>query len=460
MTKRIALLAILLAALAALAVLAAAAAGPATLKLQRVTSLGVGPYPEYGMARTADGTLHLVYQTTSGSSVPTGLAARTISPAGTLGAEKTALQGWRPGRAGLVALSNGSLEAVFGAISPDTKQISSIWGITSSDGGSTWTAPVSVAVGGTAEAQAYGADMTAQPSGTSAVVTLPQAGNLIVQQGLSASATVATVTNGNDSSAVDVASAFDGAGTVVAGWQSLAGKGGDFMQAVAPNVGVAQLVPGQVHNQLVVAGRDNAAGIYAAYTPDNTHVRLLRYGGGSIAVGTAAGTTAETLGVATGPDGRIWVMWGNEQNVALTRSNKAVTRFEPIQRFANTSTTLYRLAGDGRLGPLDLLVDEIPHNDGQIPGTFYTRVLPVLSAKASSLAVKNKQKKVVAHKLTVTVTDAGDAVSGATVKIKGLTKTTSKGGVATLTLSGAAGGSVPVAVSAPGYRPLTTAAKL
>ena len=46
-------------------------------------------------------------------------------------------------------------------------------------------------------------------------------------------------------------------------------------------------------------------------------------------------------------------MWGSDAipgAVAVTRSNKAVTRFEPIQRIKLNSGSLYRLSGDGRLG--------------------------------------------------------------------------------------------------------------
>jgi hypothetical protein len=47
---------------------------------------------------------------------------------------------------------------------------------------------------------------------------------------------------------------------------------------------------------------------------------------------------------------------------------------------------------------------------------------------------------VTAHALTVTVIDAGDAVSAATVMVKGHTKKTNSKGVAMVTLPGAAAG--------------------
>ena len=93
-------------------------------------------------------------------------------------------------------------------------------------------------------------------------------------------------------------------------------------------------------------------------------MRLLRYGGGAVAVGSVKELHANTWGVATGNDGRIWALWSGVINgkgvTAITRSNKAVTRFEPIQRYGGTWAQLFTLSGDGRLGPLDLLLGGTP----------------------------------------------------------------------------------------------------
>ena len=89
-----------------------------------------------------------------------------------------------------------------------------------------------------------------------------------------------------------------------------------------------------------------------------------------------------------------------------------MTRFEPIQRVEPKAGSLYRIQGDGRLGPLDLLVDEIPDGTGPVQpaGIYDARVLPVLSATVSVSAAKK------AHKRTVGVTDAGDPVAGASAE--------------------------------------------
>ncbi len=431
----------------------------------RVNALGVGTFATYAMVRTSNGTLHLIFQTTAPKSpAPNGLATRSISPAGFLGGQSQALTGWGTSIPGLVQLSNGKLEAVFGAVSPKPKQISGLWGIVSGNGTS-WSAPVEVGSQSQDEAQSYGANVTAQRSGSTPVFTLSVAGGLTVQQGLGQGSPTKSILNGSDDFAGDIDSAVDAAGQqVVASWQSLAHKGGDFIQGVAPTVGKAERMPGELRNEVVISGRDAGPGVFGAYTTDGSHVSLLRYGGGSVPVGSLPGVTAKVLGTATGLDGRIWVIWGDENGgLAVTRSNKAVTKFEPIQQIGMHAFSLYRLGGDGRLGPLDLLVEMIPpsvKNKLQPAGTFHARVLPELSASTNVTAVKNKAGTVIAHSVAVHVTDAGDPVAGATAAAGGKSGKTAANGTVTLTLPASVSGTVKVAVTAAGYQALAAQASV
>ena len=242
--------------------------------------------------------------------------------------------------------------------------MSTLWTIESSNGGASWSAPAQVAGGSALEALAYGGNVTTQALGSTPVFTINVAGGLVVQQGLGSGSPTRQITSSatTDDFAGDVDSAVDAStGQVVAGWHSLAGSEGDFLQTVAPTAGAPVKWPGQLRNELVIAGRDAVPGVFGAYTTDGTHVRLLRFGGGSVAVGKVNGLNATVMGVATGLDGRVWVMWGQDgRAIAVTRSNKAVTKFEPDQHLNLNPFSLYRLSGDGRLGPLDLFVDQIP----------------------------------------------------------------------------------------------------
>ena len=135
---------------------------------------------------------------------------------------------------------------------------------------------------------------------------------------------------------------------------------------------------------------------------------------------------------------------------AFTRSNKAVTRFEPIQTARFTWAQLFTLSGDGRLGPLDLLMSGTPDTKGTlVQGIYYARLLPELSATVATSSLKGGK-----FKLTAKVTDAGEAVSGATVSAKGQSTTTNAKGSAKLTIKGSAGDHVTVTISHSGYRSL------
>jgi hypothetical protein len=394
------------------------------------------------MTRSSNGVLHLIFQSHSSSPAhATGLETIPISPTGAVGSTVQALSDWDPGTPGITAEGGTTLAAFFGAISPDN--VSTVFAITSGDGGATWSAPANVRDPSDAEAQSYAANASAAFTGGIPIIFLPH-GDIVVQHGLPPTSSVQIGNDPGNGQTLNVDLAMNGSGQVAGGWQSLAGSGGDWMRVLAPALGAAQQVPGQIKPTLEVAA--GSSNFYAPYTNDGKHVAVQRYGGSSLAVGSARGVSADKLGAASSAGGRIWVMWGAAgTNVAVTRSNMAVTRFEPIQRLKLNSLGLGRLSGDGLLGPLDLFADQIPNSKGPAdPGTFYARVLPELSASA-------KLKK---HKLTVTVSDAGDAVAGAVVKAAGKKATTNAKGVATLKLPAKVKSKPAISVTKTGYNAL------
>jgi len=444
------------------------AAMAGTLHPQLLATAGYGITPP-SLARTANGTLHLVFETnTSWGNSANGVSALSISPSGQVGPLEQALNwnnsGGSPnGIPGLAVLPGGSLEATFGG-SPSG--VDGPWGISSSDGGVTWSAPVNVGSGSMGFGDSY---VPLAVSNGTPVLVAGCCGGIVIQQGFGTGAPTYQLTNSSDNAAGETGLAVDAAtGAAVAGWGSNAGSGGLWLQQAAPTEGSAEKMP--VPSQygtgvsVILAGRDSGPGVFAAY-PGNyattTHMRLLRYGGGSVAVGSVKGLHANAWGVATGNDGRIWVIWSGEINgkgiIAATRSNKAVTRFEPIQRHASNWSSLFTLSGDGRLGPLDLLIGGLPAvKTGQAAGgIYYARILPELS---DAVSVKDLGGGKFA--LKVKVTDAGDPVSGATASAQGHSHKTNPSGIAKITVSGSAGQHVTVTVTAPGYRPLKASIKL
>ncbi len=452
----------------AIALAAPAGATATTLHKSLLAKVGYGTTPP-SFARTADGVMHVAFETNkSWGNAANGVGAVSISPSGHVGPQVQALAwgdgGGSPnGIPGLAVLPGGTLEATFGG-SPSSDD--GPWGISSTDGGATWSGPVDIGSGSMEFGDSY--VLVAVSNGTP-ILGAGCCGGIVIQRGFGTGAPTFQLTNSSDDAAAQTGLAVDAAtGAAIEGWNSNAGSGGTWLQQAAPTVGTAQKVP--VPSQygtgtpLIVAGRDTGHGVFVAY-PGNygtrTHMRLLRYGGGSVAVGSVKHLHAETWGVATGNDGRIWALWCGNINgkgvTAITRSNKAVTRFEPIQRYGGTWAQLFTLSGDGRLGPLDLLLGGSPavKTGPLVPGIYHARVLPELSASVSVDKLGGGK-----FRLNAKVTDAGDAVSGAKVSAKGQTKTTNSTGVAKLTISGKPRHHVTVTVTHAGYRVLKRRVKL
>ena len=452
----------------ALAMVAATGAVGANLHPKLLAKVGYATKP-IGFARSTDGRLHVAFETnTSWGDSASGVGVVAISPSGQVGPQVQALSwgggisGSPNGVPGLAIMPSGALQAVFGG-SPSG--VNGPWGISSTDGGATWSPPVNVGSG----LMAFGdSDVPLQVSNGTPVLAAGCCGNVVIQRGFGVGSPTYQLTNASNDAAGNTYSALDAkTGAVVASWDSNAGAGGIWLQQAAPSPGAAQKAP--IPSQygtgapLILAGRDSGPGVFAAYPADfgsTTHIRLLRYGGGSVAVGSVKGLHSAPDGVATGPDGRIWVFWAGELNghgiTAFTRSNKAVTRFEPIQTGRFTWAQLFTLSGDGRLGPLDLLMSGTPDTKGPlVAGIYYARVLAELSATITATS-QGKGK----FGLKAKVTDAGDAVSGASVSAKGQSKTTNAKGSAKFTVKGSSGDHVTVTITHPGYNALKVSVKL
>jgi hypothetical protein len=452
----------------ALALTTPAGAAAATLHTTLLAKVGYGTTPP-SFARTADGVMHVAFETNlNWGDSANGVGVRSISPSGHLGPQVQALAwgagGGSPnGIPGLAVLPGGSLEATFGG-SPSG--VDGPWGISSTDGGATWSGPVNVGSGSMAFGDSY---VPLAVSNGTPILSAGCCGSIVIQNGFGTGAPTYQLTNSTDNAAGQTGLAVDAkTGAAIDAWGSNAGSGGLWLQQVAPSQGVAQRLP--VPSQygtgpsVIVAGRDSGPGVFVAYPADygdTTHMRLLRYGGGSVAIGSVKRLHANAWGVATGNDGRMWALWSGvingEDVTAITRSNKTVTRFEPIQRYRSTWAQLFTLSGDGRLGPLDLLLGGTPDvkKGPLVPGVYHARVLPELSATVSVNKLGGGK-----FGLNVKVTDAGDAVSGAKASAKGQNKKTNSKGTAKLTISGSAGDHVTVKITDAGYRVRQTRVKL
>ena len=134
-------------------------------------------------------------------------------------------------------------------------------------------------------------------------------------------------------------------------------------------------------------------------------------------------------------------MWEQNGTIFAARTNRAASRLGAVNAIRPPSgASIYRLNGEGSAGPLDLIAN-MQAAGGQ--AFWHQQVWPKLSLSGSRSGTK----------IVFRVTDAGDAVAGATVKAGGKTLKTNATGRATL--AKAPGGRVKATASKAAYAPAT-----
>ncbi|MGZ5312489.1 MAG: hypothetical protein ACXWZK_12335, partial [Solirubrobacterales bacterium] len=233
------------------------------------------------------------------------------------------------------------------------------------------------------------------------------------------------------------------------------GKLGVFGQIVdsatgAPT-GTPQVMPGTVINSEATGGNDKfdaslyrtpvaervGGGVFVAYhggTPQRTGVVVWRTGAPQSTLLTSA--KADYVAVAAAPDGRIWVVWTavskGRTRVIARRSNKDGGSFgAPVSTTLPKGTdAIYNQSASSQEDLLDVVYHFDNESNSVGIADWHTQLLPGLTVKASkSKLVAGKKTKV-----TFKVTDAGDPVAGAKVKVGAKSGKTNKAGKVTLTL--------------------------
>lgn len=192
-------------------------------------------------------------------------------------------------------------------------------------------------------------------------------------------------------------------------------------------------------------------GVYLAYCANKSpcpHLDLWKVGAAkAMAVPSSANAFGVTL--AQGPGGRIWLAWYNKQSnkVYVTRTNKAATRFGAVHGYATPCVEGGLLGlGGSPLAKLDIGMTCV--NNALKQEQYVTQVLAGLSLSFPGTVHLGSKGATV----TITVTDAGDPVAGATVKFAGKTlKTNAKGQVSVKLAASAKIGGYKISVTAPFY---------
>ena len=188
----------------------------------------------------------------------------------------------------------------------------------------------------------------------------------------------------------------------------------------------AAVPPGE---RVAISSRRGAGGVYVAYGvgyPTVKGVALWLVGASRAALRLPVGGAAD-IALAAAPDGRLWLAWARNGTSYVTRTNRAATRAEPVRAISSPprTTSIWRVQGEGSLGPLDLVA-----NIDAVGGTtfWHQQILPLLSLDIRAAAQAGG-----ATRYSFAVTDAGDPVPNATVKVGTQTLTTGLAGTVVLT---------------------------
>jgi hypothetical protein len=437
-----------------------AAFAVATGHWRQVTDQSGQNSDEVAVARTADGTLHVVWRRPTPSSPDSNvdLLERPISAGGVLGSTVPVAQGWVVfGNPAIVVVPGGALYVFDGAqhstVTGDPNSNLSMWA--SSDGGATWNlSGPDLITGGAAD----GADVTAAvgPDGTP-FFGWGSSTCLCVHRGTSSAPA------GNDfqqaeglgnygyepSMAVDPAS-----GQMIIAWYSNGtGHTGMYAATVDPGSGApasgATLMPstnvlldGPFNGRTPIVGRPGG-GVYVAYLghyPNHNQLLLWRVGSPSSSLMAQSGTTEmRSVGVAATPTGRLWIYWivnngAGTPIVYARRSNTQATAWGPTVSVTPPPGAVdsWNLVGNGQAGPLDLLGSFSTSLSSSAIATWYTQLLPGLSLSASRTQLPLGARQ--ATKVTFLASDAGTPISGVVVRVGSVHGTTSGKGKVTLAL--------------------------
>jgi hypothetical protein len=406
----------------------------------RITDLTGRNIDEVAIARTRDGVLHVVWVRKNATTWD--LVHDAIDGSGRpVGYPTTILKGWSSiNNPALLVTPDGGLRVLLSGIrgqAPGDPYDGSIYTATSGPQGDSWN----LAPPGVSQSK-----NTAQPAAAltrdGQVVTAWAAGmEPALHVGLSDR--VADQPFGGTGCCVYLpALATDAAtGDVVLAWYSnIESAHGLYTRTVLPAAPDAapQYVPGSANQsrsasvaaaqRVALVSRLGAPGVYLAYCagyPVCRSVNLWRRDSGRAPLVVAGAREAKFVNAAAAPEGRVWVMWAVGNRVHATRSNRAATQFGPVVSAAPLpgATAVWKLAGDGVLGPLDVLTS------ASTPAglaTWHTRLLPALSLSATPPRVVASDSAAVS--VVLQVTDAGDPVAGATVSIAGQSGTSDSTG--------------------------------
>jgi hypothetical protein len=319
----------------------------------------------------------------------------------------------------------------------------------SNDGGATWAVdPASIVAPGN---QAYGSPAAAVFAGGGFQEAWAATLGLFTHNGLAP--TTPTVTHGatQAQSPYYAGLATDGNNLNLAWYSNHSGAAGVYEQDVAadgteqsgPAVmpGTAGMTIGQSARTPIVSVSGEKWLAYPTGTTKLDKIRVWRVaGGGKSAVSTTVGhsSTNSYATITSTADGRLWVAWtditGGDATTYARRSNAKRTVWgETVEAGApKNASGAYAVDGAATGGSELNLFTAFGIGTAQGTATYVTHVLPGLTLERDSGSLTKGDE----HTLSFKVTDAGDPVAKATVKLGGDSATTNSKGIAELQVTG------------------------
>lgn len=393
-----------------------------------------------GVARTADGTLHVVWQRKNGST--DDLLQSSISPSGSVSAPVPIVTGWNAvDDADLVVGPNGELMA-FWAGTRTVVTGEPLFGLnlaTSTDGGTSWALTAASIY---TKFYAYGRTPSVAVLDGIPIQTWYYIGEPVVHVGLDPGPDLPLYAPPGLNENIAA-----GSGAVVIAWCNVVDvPPGVWVAPVNPSSGApagdAHRLPGSA---TVFDGKETTScpaasrtaltarvggGFFAAALggyPSQKKVLVWQVGSpkSTVVAQTSESFSIAAVALAAAPDGRLWIGWSAPTSggptVYFRRSNRSATAWGEAVAVKAPSDFFMNLDLDAQPDRLDVLGRFQSSNNAV--NLFHTQVSPGLTLIAKGGNVT-----------TFRVLDAGDPVAGAAVKVGGKTLKTNAKGIASIDL--------------------------
>ena len=412
---------------------------------KRVTTPDGGSTDQVGLARTADGVLHLAWSHPTGPNTE-DLNHTVITRAGRIGATNPIESGWTGFSNAALVVEPGGLRAFWGGFrttDPNDPQ-REVSTALSPDGGARWDLLAGSINPGGAQSYASNVAATVRP-GPDGKTLQAFAGTLgtWVHAGLSPATANTDFQAPFGQYGYDPNLATDSRGRSLLAWySSAAAKAGVLAQFVDDDgkpSGDVLTMPGTSGMRIGMLGRTPLAPLgpnpYVAY-PTPNQIRVWRVGAGNApAVGRVNGSGSPAVAIAPTSDGRLWILWTKgfgDPDVLARRTNVGARKFGEIVSAGHPkdAAQAYKLDGSAAGGALDVL-GNFNIGTSTTAVTSYRRILPGLTLRARPRRVRRGEPT----EVRFTVLDAGDAVQGAKVKVAGQSATTDRRGRVTLSVT-------------------------